>query len=224
MIQRAAPAYRNPADAQLQARAERLRRLAETVCQAHRFEPNIIGKLPRGPAVLVSNHLSYIDVPLLLALTPCVPISKREIARWPIVGAIARSFEVLFVDRDDPWSGAVALRKALRALDGGVSVLGFPEGTTTDGRMLLKFRRGLFGAARLAGVPVVPIAISYADPSLHWIGEQWFLPHYLKTLARGHTRAEVTIGSAIDPYHAATADDLAQQTRSAIARMLRRIV
>jgi lyso-ornithine lipid O-acyltransferase len=220
VILRAAPFEPHPEDAPLHARAERLQRLAITVSRSHRLEARITGKLPRGPAVLVANHLSYIDVPLLLGLAPCVPISKKEIARWPIVGGIARSFEVLFVDRADPWSGALALRRAVRLLERGVSVLGFPEGTTTDGEILLQFRRGLFGAARLAGVPVVPIAIRYADRSVHWIGEQLFLPHYLKTLMRGETRAEVTIGSPIDPH--ADAGAVAQQARATIQRMLRR--
>jgi lyso-ornithine lipid O-acyltransferase len=220
VILRAAPFQPHPEDAPIHARAERLQRLAITVSRAHRLEAQVSGKLPRGPAVLVANHLSYMDVPLLLALTPCVPIAKREIARWPIIGGIARSFEVLFVDRGDPWSGARALRRAVRLLERGVSVLGFPEGTTTDGQILLQFRRGLFGAARLAGVPVVPIALRYADRSAHWIGEQLFLPHYVKTLLRGETRAEVTIGAPLDPH--AQPDAVAQQARATIQRMLRR--
>ena len=72
-------------------------------------------------------------MPLLLALTPCVPISKREIARWPIVGSIARSFEVLFVDRDGTPVGFLpsAVRNLLRVVD-ALPTLAFDHETDRD--------------------------------------------------------------------------------------------
>src|SRR5207245_1003035 len=149
------------------------------VCRLHGFRFEVEGTLPSGPAVMVANHISYVDAPVLMSLQPCRPIAKAEIGHWPLIGDGARSLGVVFVRRGDPHSGAVALRQGLRALAAGVSVLGFPEGTTTTGNRLLPFRRGLFGLARLAGVPIVPIGIAYASPEVAWVGDDWFVTHYL---------------------------------------------
>jgi 1-acyl-sn-glycerol-3-phosphate acyltransferase len=158
---------------------------------------------------------------VLLSLVPAVPIAKHEVRRWPLLGAAAGSFGVLFVDRCSPWSGARVIRASMRALAGGVSVLGFPEGTTTDGTRLLSFRRGLFGVARLAGVPIVPVALRYPDPSLCWYDDQLFLPHYLRTAFRRESNVEVRIGTPIDPRR--SAGELATLARGAIHRLLWRV-
>jgi len=204
------------------ARADRLRQVCEDVCRVHGFRMNVSGVLPRGPVVLVSNHLSYVDAPVLGSLAASVPIAKGEIASWPILGAGSRSLGVIFVQRGDAWSGARALRQALRALEDGVSVLGFPEGTTTHGDGVLDFRRGLFGIARIARVPVVPIAISYESPELCWVGDTFFLPHYLRTAMRPETVVDVRIGSPVSPYSVGSTEDLAQVVRARIGQMIRR--
>jgi len=204
------------------ARAERLQRVADRICRVHGFDVTVRGKLPQVPSVLVANHVSYVDAPIVAALAPCVPIAKDELAGWPFVGAGARSLGVVFVRRGDAWSGARALRAAMRALASGVSVLGFPEGTTTRGDDPLPFRRGLFGVARLAGAPIVPVAIAYASPDVAWIGEDWFLPHYLRTAMRARTAATITLGAPLAPDAYGCAEDLAHAARSRIAQLLRR--
>jgi len=202
-------------------RAERLQQVAHALCRIHGFATRLEGRLPDEPAVIVSNHLSYIDPAVLLSLTPSVPIAKREIEKWPIVGATARSLGVVFVNRACAHSGARAIRESLRALDAGVSVLGFPEGTTTNGSRLLPFRRGLFGVARLAGAPIVPVAISYANSDLCWYDDQLFLPHYLRTAMRPTSHVTVRIGAPLHP--ARSADELATLARNAIQRLLWRV-
>jgi 1-acyl-sn-glycerol-3-phosphate acyltransferase len=203
-------------------RAERMRDVARRVCSIHGFQLNVEGEVPDEPAVLISNHVSYIDAPALLTLTPATAIAKQEIDRWPIVGTAARSLGVVFVDRSCAWSGARAIRRSLRMLEAGVSVLGFPEGTTTNGTCLLPFKRGLFGMARLARVPIVPIAIRYPNPELCWYDDQLFLPHYLRTAMRPSTQVEIRIGAPIEPYSGA--DELATLTRAAIQRLLWRVI
>jgi 1-acyl-sn-glycerol-3-phosphate acyltransferase len=202
--------------------ATRLRRLCVELCRLHGFEVRVHGRLPAGPAVMVSNHASYIDAPVLAALAPVAPVAKSEIETWPLFGVAARQLGIVFVRRGDAHSGARALRGALRALASGVSVLGFPEGTTTLGDQLLPFRRGLFGVARIAKVPVVPVAISYPSPALHWVGEAWFLSHYLRTAMRPHTVVDVHIGQAIFPDATSSAEELARLARAAIRALIGR--
>ncbi|MET0409729.1 MAG: lysophospholipid acyltransferase family protein, partial [Polyangiaceae bacterium] len=174
------------------------------------------GELPPGPCVLVCNHLGYIDPVVLCSLRPLAPIAKAELASWPVSGDILWRCNVIFVRRGDAHSGAVALRRALRSLRAGVSVLNFPEGTTTRGR-LLPFRRGAFWLARRAGVPLVPVAMRLADPSLCWVDDQSFLPHYCRLLSRTNKRVELKFLRALDPRQFASEVELMAAAHAAIA-------
>jgi len=171
----------------------------------------------------VANHVSYADAPVLGGLVPCTVIAKGEVRGWPLVGNGADTLGVIFVRRGDSLSGARALRQAGRALAAGVSVLGFPEGTTSRGDDVLPFRRGLFGVARLLDVPVVPIAIHYTTPEMMWVGDTWFLPHYLRTAMRPSSLVQVRIGRAVSPAAYHSAEDLAHRVRSQVRSMLWRV-
>jgi 1-acyl-sn-glycerol-3-phosphate acyltransferase len=208
-------------DERLRAQAARLQRACAVACEFHGFEAHASGILPEAPAIYVANHRSYVDALVLASLFPSMPLAKGEVASWPIIGTSARSLGVVFVRRGDAHSGACALRQAWRGLDAGVSVLGFPEGTTSSSNDLLPFRRGLFGLARLAGAPVVPVSISYAEAGVDWVGDEWFLPHYFRTAMRKRTTALVRFGQALSPYAAGSPEDLAHLTRVRIRSLLR---
>jgi lyso-ornithine lipid O-acyltransferase len=155
------------------------------------------GPLPPHGALLVANHVSYLDPLVVAGLVPCLPISKAELASWPLLGAVARRSGVLFVARGDQGSGLRVMRAAQRALSEGVSILNFPEGTTTAGGDVLGFRRGLFAVARRVGAPVVPVALAYDPPELAWTGDATFLPHYLRLAASRGAEVRVTFGAPI---------------------------
>jgi lyso-ornithine lipid O-acyltransferase len=201
------------------ARARALRRLALDVCREHAFEPRVTGALPSRPAVLISNHLSYIDPIIVAGLLPCAPVAKGEIAGWPLIGEAIRDLGVLFVRRGDAADGARVLLHALRLLREGVSVLNFPEGTTSDGSAVGAFRRGVFGLARLAKVPLVPLSIHFDSNELCWTGGALFVPHYLKTAARPKTVVRVDVGEAIDPSQFAHAAALATEARRRVIEL-----
>lgn len=207
----------------LRARGERLQRVSHEVCRVHGFDVRVEGVLTTEPCILVANHVSYIDAVALGTLAPCTIIAKGEVRRWPFIGAGCDAMGVLFVDRADPWSGARALRRSLRALDAGLSVLAFPEGTTSRGDDVLPFRRGLFGLAQITNVPVVPIALHYASPELRWFGDSWFLPHYLRTAMRPRSVVHVRLGRPIAPRSQRSPEDLAHRVRSQIRTMLWRV-
>jgi 1-acyl-sn-glycerol-3-phosphate acyltransferase len=102
-----------------------------------------------------------------------------------------------------------------------MSVLNFPEGTTSDGERVLPFRRGIFGLARHACVPVVPVALRFDDPELAWFGDALFLPHYARLLGRPETVVRVRFGGPLTPERYGSATDLADEARSAVEHMLR---
>lgn len=198
--------------------ARAFRHLCRDLARIHRLELDVDGRFPDGPAVLVANHLGYLDPIAIGSLRACMPIAKREVGEWPVIGAQAESLGVAFVDRGEAMSGARVLLRALDALAAGVSVLNFPEGTTTHGDEVLPFRRGIFGVARLAGVPVVPVRLDFHDRAMCWVGDESFVPHYLRFLRRPTTRMRLRIGAPIERTDL-DADALAQLARRKILEM-----
>lgn len=202
-------------------RARELAWVAENACALHGVRTRLIGRAPEGPAVFVANHVSYFDPLIIASYAPCAVIAKHEVAAWPCIGVLAASFPVLFVRRQDALSGARVLRACMRLLEEGVSVLVFPEGTTTRGDAVLPFRRGVFGAAVRAGVTVVPVALRYDSSHAAWVGDDSFVPHYLRTLAQPCTAASVEFLEPIAASRVADARAMADSAHSAIARALR---
>jgi 1-acyl-sn-glycerol-3-phosphate acyltransferase len=149
----------------------------------HGLTIRLTGDLPADPVIYVSNHLGYIDPVVLCSLTPCSPIAKAEVAGWPCIGTLARRMNVIFVQRGDTASETRGLRLAMRRLQAGVSVLNFPEGTTTRGDMR-QFRRGIFGLSALMQVPVVPLAVSFDELGLCWVDDESLLGHYSTAVMR----------------------------------------
>jgi 1-acyl-sn-glycerol-3-phosphate acyltransferase len=198
-----------------------LRDAARRVLDLHGIEIESDGPLPFGPVILAANHVSWLDPLVVASLLPCAPVSKLDVASWPVIGTIARELGVVFVCRSDPASGARALVAAAETLAHGVSVLNFPEGTTTDGADVLPFRPGMFGVAVRARVPVVPVALAYDPPSLAWVGDATFLPHYLTVASRRRARAVVRLGMPLVPAPGDRARELAQAVRSAVVHLLK---
>jgi lyso-ornithine lipid O-acyltransferase len=202
-------------------RARRLRWAAENLCALHGIRVICRGKIPSGACALVANHVSYLDPLAILAQVAATAIAKREVASWPVLGGAMDSMGVLWVDRGCAHSGAAVLRAAERSFEAGVPVLAFPEGTTTLGTDVLPFRRGLFGMAIRAGVPIVPITLRYDDPAAPWVGGATFFPHYVKTASRPSTRVSITFERPIDP-RGLDAEELAHVARRAIRERLLR--
>lgn len=208
-------------DRSVVAGARRLHEACAALCDIHGVVAAVSGRWPDGPAVVVANHVGYLDPIVLCGLRPMAPIAKGEVAAWPVIGAAATAMSVHFVDREDPADRARVLRRAVATLRAGATVLNFPEGTTTDGTRLLPFHRGGFGAARLAGVPVVPVALAFASPALTWTGGATFLPHYLRTAGRRSIAVRVAIGDPLDPRSGWPAEDLARLAHRRVASLLR---
>ncbi len=117
---------------------------------------------PDGPLVLASNHASYVDVAVLLALLPfdVVFVAKREVLDNPFLRVFVRRCGHLTVERADARQSIEAAEAIAAALRGGARVVFFPEGTFAAATGLRPFRLGAFKAAAAAGVPVVPLALA----------------------------------------------------------------
>jgi len=132
-------------------------------------------RLPDGPCVVVANHASYVDGPLLFAALPSRFgfVIKKEIVGVPMAGWLLRRLGHEFVDRHNKAEGAKDARRILKAAVGGESVAFFPEGTFTGAPGLARFHSGAFVTATRAGVPVVPVVIQGAR---HVLPADTFLP------------------------------------------------
>jgi 1-acyl-sn-glycerol-3-phosphate acyltransferase len=108
----------------------------------------------------------------------------------------------------------------MRLLDAGVSILVFPEGTTSFGHDVLPFSRGAFGVARLMRVPVVPVTIRYHCPEACWVGNDSLLPHALKLHRLDPVGADLFFGPPLEPMAFSDAAKLAEVARQCIRSLL----
>ena len=140
--------------------------------------------LPTGKMMLVANHASLADAAVLLAALPVDFrfIANHVFADYAILGAAVRGASHHIVDRGSWRSRASCAQAMVNALDGGRSLLVFPEGTTADGGSMLPFRSGAFRAAARSSSPVVPIAIR---------GTRDMFPPGLRLLAQASVEIEI---------------------------------
>ena len=179
--------------------------------------------LRRAPALLVSNHVSWIDIPALAALGPVTFLSKVEVRDWPVIGWLSVLSGTLFLKRGAHQTGAMTQQIAA-CLQAGQCVTVFPEGTTSDGTTLLRFHSRLFAVAQQSTLTLQPVAIRYGrngkpDPVAPFIGDDSLLPHLWRVLRRPGMRVEI---SFLPPVASAVRDRraLAEACRTAIAQRL----
>lgn len=192
---------------------------ASAMARAHAVRVIMEGELPPSPALLVANHRSYLDPIAIGALAPMIAVAKDDVRGWPLLGARLEQLGVIFVRRGDAASGAAALRRMRAALDAGANVLNFPEGTTSKFHAPLPFRRGGFGVALHARVPIVPVRIDYDDVQIAWVGSQRFLPHYVGVASRVEVVARVRVGAPLDAGPRDDAARLAERARRVLAEL-----
>lgn len=112
-------------------------------------------------ALLLSNHISWVDVFVIAAVTPARFVAKSEIARWPVLGRFAAAVGTVYVERGRRHAVARVNHTVAARLRAGQSIGIFPEGTTTDGTQLLRFHANLVQAALAAQASVIPLGLQY---------------------------------------------------------------
>ncbi len=153
------------------------------------------GPIPSG-GLIVSNHLSYLDVLPFAAVVPCAFVSKQEVRSWPFLGYLSILANTIYVDRSRGAQTVEAGAAIKDALTGGLCVVLFPEGTSTNGEAMLPFYPSLFEPAIRAEAPITTAAIFYSvadgpESSITYYGDMVFGPHLLATLGRPGIKAEI---------------------------------
>ncbi|WP_413193892.1 lysophospholipid acyltransferase family protein [Pararobbsia alpina] len=126
-------------------------------------------------ALVVGNHVSWIDIYVVNAWRPTPFVAKSEIAKWPVIGWLAKTIDTIFIEREKRGDARRIMHQLAAQMTAGKNVFVFPEGTTGDGSGLLPFHSNLFQAAVSAGAPVQPVAMVYLDAQ----GKHTLAPAYI---------------------------------------------
>jgi lyso-ornithine lipid O-acyltransferase len=173
---------------------------------------------PTGATLVVANHRSTVDIPLVLSLSGGHLLSRDDVAGWPVFGRMAALAGTIFVDRASPGSGAMAVRRIRERLSRGATVCVFPEGGTFIGDEVRSFRSGAFIAAARERAAILPIGIAYADEASVY-GEEPFSVHARRLASAPATSAAVVIGSPI-ANSSGPAREIAARTRETVQALV----
>jgi 1-acyl-sn-glycerol-3-phosphate acyltransferase len=180
-------------------RAQWVQQAARGILTSLGVEYTVDGQAPTF-GLVVSNHLSYLDILILSTAMPCFFVAKIEIDGWPFFGKASRVGGTIFLDRASRTSATTVADQMVERFKLPVPVLLFPEGTSTDGSEVLPFHPRLIDPATSTGTPITAAAVRYVidggveERELCWYGDTEFLPHLLKALNTPGFKAHVTFG------------------------------
>jgi len=143
------------------------------------------GELPKQGAILVSNHISWLDIIVIGQYLPAYFVAKSDILNWPVIGYLARQGGTIFIRRGDKQHIRTTTEKMIWLLKQNSNIIAFPEGTTTRGDEVLHFHSSLFQPALLTKSAILPVALQYqgaAKELAPFVGDDGFVPHLLKML------------------------------------------
>jgi 1-acyl-sn-glycerol-3-phosphate acyltransferase len=190
------------------------------------------------PLMIVSIHVSWLDISVLTSIAPVIFVAKQEVAAWPLFGLLARLQRSIFVNRQQRQKTPEVNAEIARRLKEGDPVVLFGEGTSSDGNRVLPFRSALIGAARdalaqadhLESVWIQPLSIAYTGmlglplgrqhrPLVAWYGDFDLVPHLAGLIRRGGIDVTVTWGEPIAFAQSSDRKDAARNLEMAVRRM-----
>jgi 1-acyl-sn-glycerol-3-phosphate acyltransferase len=206
------------------ARAAWLHRSSRRHLKIFGYAATVSGEIPQS-GLLISNHLSYLDILAISATTSAVFVSKADVRRWPLFGWFAAIAGTVFVERERRTHVGEVNREIESALADGMLVVVFPEGTSSDGATVLPFRTSLLEPAARGGHGISVGWIHYdldegdaANEVCYW-GDHTFFPHLLNLMGKRRIRATLRFGK----FHRTSDDrkELAKQLHAAVLELKR---
>ena len=159
---------------------------------------------PTRGAVIVCNHMSYIDIVILAASTPVVFVSKKEVREWLFFGWFAEKAGTRFIDRKNRGDVRRIAKEIGSLMRADLTVVLFLEGTTTDGNRVLPFKPSLLESAVVQQWKIVPAALAYRVPfgrsvglEVCWWGDMTLMPHLFNFATLPWIRASVNWGEVL---------------------------
>jgi len=195
-------------------------------------------RMHEHPLLIVANHASWLDIPVITTVAPVVFVAKREIASWPLFGLLAKLQRSVFVDRTRRHKTQEVNAEIARRLAEGDPVVLFGEGTSSDGNRVLPFRSALIGAARDAlaeaehtgRVWIQPLAVTYTHllglplgrqhrPMIAWYGDMAMPPHLVGISKRGAIDVIITWGEPIGFDERSDRKEIARSLEAEVRRL-----
>jgi 1-acyl-sn-glycerol-3-phosphate acyltransferase len=180
------------------------------------------GTVPTS-GLLVSNHLSYVDILVIATITPAMFVAKREVRSWPVFGFFARLAGTLFVDRERRTRVGQTTGEIQTALDHGALVVLFPEGTSSDGKTILPFKSSLLEPAAKHTHALYASLIQYeledgdvSEEICYW-KDMTLVPHLFNLLSKKTIHASVRFTQLRES--STDRKELARQLHSEISRL-----
>ena len=182
----------------------------KAVCRLLGFKIRVTGQLPQGgQCLIVSNHVSWIDILVLSTVAPLSFVAKREVASWPFFGWLAKLQRTVFVDRERRHSTKHSRTEMEVRLAAGDRIVLFPEGTSHDGASVLPFKSSFFAAATTEDIAIVPVTLAYTGnwsmpltrrnrPRFAWYADMDMVPHLWEALCAGPLTVQIIIHPALD--------------------------
>ncbi len=188
------------------------------------FSVRAYGRPAQGSALIVANHLSWLDIELIHSRLAVEFVAKAEIGRWPLIGWLARRAGTIYHRRGSTESLASVSQLMVDRLREGAAVGVFPEGGTTDGTRVRVFHARIFQCAIEAGAPVQPVALRYLldgvpNPAVPFLDGENFFVNFLRLLGEPSMTAEVHFLELL-PVNGDKRRQLAEGARGAIMRTL----
>ncbi|MBU0500770.1 MAG: 1-acyl-sn-glycerol-3-phosphate acyltransferase [Gammaproteobacteria bacterium] len=173
------------------------------LCRVLHLNLRIQGELPREAGFIVTNHISWMDIPVFGALGPMCFVSKWEVRGWPIMGWLATRAGTLYIRRGAGQTEGLKQEMVARLNQGNHVVL-FPEGTTTDGSEVRPFFPRLFALAQETGVPLQPLALRYSQggelsKAAPYVDDDLLLPSIIRILEQDGIDVDVVVTPALIP-------------------------
>ena len=202
------------------------------VCRILGVRVEIIGKAPGdGPLLIASNHVSWLDIVVLSSVAPISFVAKKEVAKWPLFGSLARLQRTVFVDRERRHATGGSRDEMRKRLAAGDILVLFAEGTSGDGRSVLPFRSSFFGAADMPGVLVQPVTLAYRGhrnlpmnrrllPAYAWYGDMEMVPHLLGAVRSGPIEVTVVCHAPLPLSDELNRKELARHAENEVRRGL----
>jgi 1-acyl-sn-glycerol-3-phosphate acyltransferase len=190
------------------------------------LQQQLDGRFHSGPVLLLSNHVSWLDILVIHAACPQARfVSKADVRSWPLLGWLVGAVGTLFIERERKRDALRVVHQVAAALAGGDTIAVFPEGTTGDGRALLPFHANLLQAAIAGGHPVQPVVLRFHQPGhrfspeVAWLGETTLLQNLWAVLCAEGLTVELSVLPALGSRHA-DRRALAARVQQAITEVL----